>query len=130
MWLDGMNKAFPFQLFGEYHRTFRHNGYGVQYCLENWGPDGQKAAMVHLVRDWDDRINLKQMNFEELLPYMRKALMWFNRMDENEMWLELNPQFKYWKDKGWVHRADVEGLLISGVSKGKIKKAELNQYHI
>ena len=119
-WLDGLNCVYPFQLFGEYHRTFRHNGYGVRYCLEKWGPDGEKAALVHLLRDWDDRAFVKQHNFEQLLPYMRKALMWFNQMPE-DMWVMLNPQFKNWDSKGWVNQAHKEGLFERGLSKGQLK---------
>lgn len=120
-WLDGMNRVFPFQLFGEYHRTFRHNAFGVRYCLEKWGPDGQKAAMIHLLRDWDDRYAIKKMNLNEALQYARKAVMYFNGMDRVGMWIMLNPQFADWQDKGWVNQADKEGLMERGLSKGQIK---------
>lgn len=119
LWLDGMNRVFPYQLFGEYHRAFRHNGYGVRYCLENWGPDGEKAALVHLLRDWDDRYLLKQMNLEEALVHARKALMDFNRMEG--MAVHLNPQFADWLDKAWVNQAFEEGLFGPGMSRGQVK---------
>jgi len=121
LWLDEMNRVFPFQLFGEYHRTFRHNAYGVRFCLEKWGPDGEKAALVHLLRDWDDANVVKFMNLETALQRAQKALMWFNRMDEVGMWVMLNPQFADWRDKAWVNQAHKEGLVERGVSKGQIK---------
>lgn len=127
LWLDGMNKVFPFQLFGEYHRTFRHNGYGVQMCLEMWGPDGEKAALVHLLRDWDDRVNLKHMNLEQALLLARKALMFFNGMEG--MFVHLNPQFANWLEKGWVNQALEEGLFDPGLSRGQVKHFAGNFAH-
>ena len=119
-WLDEMNRVFPFQLFGEYHRTFRHNAYGVAYCLEKWGPDGQKAALVHLVRDWNDVLVLKQMRPEDVLALAGKALGFFNNAG-NEMFVMLNPQFADWREKGWVNQAHKEGLFERGLSRGQIK---------
>lgn len=119
LWLDGMNRVFPYQLFGEYHRAFRHNGYGVRYCLENWGPDGEKAALVHLLRDWDDTNLIKQMNLEQALLLARKALMFFNQMEG--FWVQLNPQFANWLDKAWVNQAHEEGLFGPGLSRGQVK---------
>jgi hypothetical protein len=119
IWLDKMNGAFPFQLFGEYHRTFRHNGFGVQMCLEKWGPDGEKAALIHLLRDWDDRVNIKHMNLEEALLLARKALMFFNKMEG--MMIHLNPQFMDWQEKAWVNQAYEENLFGRGLSRGQVK---------
>jgi len=120
LWLDALNRVFPFQLFGEYHRTFRHNAFGVQVCLENWGPDGQKAALVHLVRDWNDTFVLKQMHPEDVLRQAGKALVFFNNV-ENKLALHLNPQFANWLEKGWVNQAHKEGLFERGLSRGQIK---------
>jgi len=119
LWLDGMNRVFPFQLFGEYHRTFRHNGFGVQMCLEMWGPDGQKAALVHLLRDWDDRVMIKHLNLEKALRLAGKALMDFNQLEG--MAVHLNPQFANWLEKGWVNQAFEEGLFGPGLSRGQVK---------
>jgi hypothetical protein len=118
-YLDEMNQVFPFQLFGEYHRTFRHNGYGVQYCLKMWGPNGQKAAMVHLLRDWNDTLVIKHMNLDQALEKAREAVMFFNRLEH--LFLGLNPQFADWLDKGWVNQAHEEGLFEWGLSKGQVK---------
>ncbi len=122
LWLDGLNRVFPYQLFGEYHRAFRHNGYGVQFCLENWGPDGEKAALIHLLRDWNDSYLLKHMNLEEALRFARKALMFFNQMEG--FWVQLNPQFANWLEKGWVNQAHEEGLFGPGLSRGQVKHFE------
>jgi hypothetical protein len=119
LWLDGLNRVFPYQLFGEYHRAFRHNGYGVRYCLENWGPDGEKAALVHLLRDWDDTVLVKHMNLGQALEKAREAVMFFNQMEG--FWVQLNPQFANWLDKGWVNQAHEEGLFGPGLSRGQVK---------
>ena len=120
LWLDALNRVFPHELFGEYHRTFRHNAFGVQVCLENWGPDGQKAALVHLIRDWDDRVLIKHMKPEEVLQLAGKALVYWNNV-EHKLFIGLNPQFAGWLEKGWVNQAHKEGLFERGLSRGQIK---------
>lgn len=52
-WLDAYASYFPPPLFGEYHRSFRHNDRGVQLCQEYFGGQAGYAAMIHIVRDLD-----------------------------------------------------------------------------
>lgn len=127
-WLDEMNRVFPFQLFYDYHRSFRHNSWGVQQCLEMWGPDGEKAARIHLLRDWDDQVMVKWMNLEEALDKSAGCLLHFNMMDENEYNHPLPAQFKSWEKKlaegkSMMDCAREDGLLDRGLSKWQIKRA-------
>jgi hypothetical protein len=50
-WLDAYASSFPPPLFGEYHRSFRHNSRGVQLCQEYFGGESGRAAIIHIVRD-------------------------------------------------------------------------------
>ncbi len=45
-WMDGM-----FWKKGPAHRRYRHNTHGVRLAGELFGPEGAKAAIVHIVRD-------------------------------------------------------------------------------
>jgi len=125
-WLDEMNEIFPFQLFGDYHRSFRHNSYGVEYCSMKWGIDGKNASLIHLLRDWNDSVYIKHMNLEKVLKESKKALIYFNTLDEQDI-LILPQQFKSWEGKSIVAQAIKEGLFEKHINKGKIKKAERNQ---
>jgi len=35
----------------EYHRKFLHHKNGVEKCREKFGPLGEKAAKIHIIRD-------------------------------------------------------------------------------
>lgn len=50
--LDQFTKKFPIWKFLEYHRSFLHNKHGVRICREKWGKGGEKAAILHIVRDF------------------------------------------------------------------------------
>lgn len=128
-WLDEMNRVFPYQLFLDYHRSFRHNSWGVQQCLEMWGSDGEKAARIHLLRDWNDVIIIKYLNLEEALRQSSEALIYFNQFDENEFLYPLPGQFKSWEKKmaegkSIVECAKEDGLFDRGLSKWQLKRAE------
>ena len=45
-WMDGL-----FWRFGPRHRRFRHCTNGIRKAGEIFGPEGAKAAIVHVVRD-------------------------------------------------------------------------------
>lgn len=45
-WVDGL-----FWKFGPRHRRMRHNMHGVREAQKLFGPDGAKAAVIHIVRD-------------------------------------------------------------------------------
>ena len=54
MWIDHMAGDFPIQLFQDYHRSFRHNSYGLSVVRSKFGPKAELAAKIHLVRDCED----------------------------------------------------------------------------
>jgi len=127
-WLDEMNRVFPWQLFLDYHRSFRHNSWGVQQCLENWGPEGEQAARIHLLRDWNDGVLIKYLNLAEALRQSNEALVHFNQFNEEEFLHPLPAQFKHWRkwmDEGMsmVDCAKQDGLFDRGLSAWQIKRA-------
>lgn len=127
-WLDEMNRVFPFQLFDDYHRSFRHNSWGVEQCYSMWGSDGEKAARIHLLRDWNPDVMIKWMGLAEALHQSKEALIHFNMMDENEYLHPLPNMFKHWRkwmDEGGMSMMDCareDGLLDRGLSKWQIKR--------
>ena len=54
MWIDRMAGDFPIQLFQDYHRSFRHNSYGLSVIRSKFGPEAEIAGKIHLVRDCED----------------------------------------------------------------------------
>jgi len=52
MFLDQMTKEFPPSRFGEYHRTFFHNSYGLTIIEHKWELEGKAAGLIHLYRDY------------------------------------------------------------------------------
>jgi len=127
-WLDEMNRVFPFQLFYDYHRSFRHNSWGVQQCFEMWGSDGEKAARIHLLRDWFPEVLIKYMNLAEALRQSAEALIHFNLMSEDEYNHPLPAQFKHWREwmnngMSMVECAKKDGLFDRGLSTWQIKRA-------
>lgn len=83
IWLDGMTMYFPVGFFGDYHRSFRHNSYGIGYVKEKWGYEAEKAAKIHIVRDFDDKIILD--TYKDLNKWYNKAIMWFNNPENMEL---------------------------------------------
>jgi hypothetical protein len=51
-WMDEYARTFHVGFFDEYHRTFRHNSYGLDCIYGMWGPDAEEAAIIHLIRDY------------------------------------------------------------------------------
>ena len=105
-WLDELNRVFPYQLFEDYHRSFRHNSWGIQQCLEMWGPDGESAARIHLLRDWFPDVKIKWMGLAEALRQSAEA--WEKKLAEG---------------KSMMDCAREDGLLDRGLSKWQIKRA-------
>ncbi len=50
-YLDYYVEKYPPHIYLEYHRKFRHNRKGVAKCGELFGPLGEKAAKIHMIRD-------------------------------------------------------------------------------
>ena len=50
-WLDEFTKEWPPHIYLEYHRKFRHNAEGVIEAGELFGPLGDRAAKIHIIRD-------------------------------------------------------------------------------
>jgi len=86
-YLDYYIEKYPPHVYLEYHRKFRHNKEGVEKCLELFGPLGEKAAKVHLIRDVELYVCRPKM-FHELMGtdidfYYEKSLQYFPLMNEN-----------------------------------------------
>jgi len=135
VWLDELNRVFPYQLFLDYHRSFRHNSWGIQQCFEMWGPDGEKAARIHLLRDWNDVVMIKWMGLAEALEQSKEAIIHFNMFDECEFLHPLPDQFKSWEKKmkegkSMVDCAREDGLFDRGLSEWQKKRVKKDKSHM
>ena len=76
--LDQYAKVFDVDRYGEYHRTFLHNKYGIEVVRAKWGLDAGIAAKIHIVRDY---IEIPVQRWTVVKKNLGKALMYFNTMD-------------------------------------------------
>ena len=78
---------FPIQLFQDYHRSFRHNSYGLSVIRSKFGPEAEIAGKIHLVRDCEDwlcPLTFSGYSLEEILEKLPKALLYFNDLENME----------------------------------------------
>lgn len=71
-YLDELHKKYPIGEYLDYHRQFRHNQKGVDYCRKKWGEEAAKAAKIHIVRDWYKHINF--LTLEQVLDVADELL--------------------------------------------------------
>ena len=63
-WLDQYASLFPVGFFVDYHRSFTHNSYGLECIRSLYGYEAERAARVHLIRDYFERpINKDDLDF-------------------------------------------------------------------
>jgi hypothetical protein len=79
--LDQYAEIFPPMTFQEYHRTFLHNSYGLAIVRYRWGKLGEKAFLIHLVRDY---LWAPVSNWELVEKYKAKALIHFDDLRKFE----------------------------------------------
>jgi hypothetical protein len=82
-WLDEYAKLFSISFFNDYHRTFRHNTYGLECIKGMWGYDAEKAGRLHLIRDYLERPlkgkmivdkYIKGNNFNKMMKYWNNPM--------------------------------------------------------
>lgn len=106
-WLDGLAGLFPPPYWGLYHRSFRHNSYGLAYCQARWGSLGEMAFRIHLVRDRDDAVKIRNYPLKGIVTMSNKALLFFNNLENFEVYLWPSV-LNAWKGHGLVHIAQDE----------------------
>lgn len=82
-WLDGMNKYFPFQIFSDYHRSFRHNSYGIT-ILGSRSFQHELAGRIHLLRDYYHVLSRWEYvdNTEEIIRKSNMVIVYFNDIEK------------------------------------------------
>jgi len=89
VFLDQYAEIFPIEVFSDYHRSFLHNTYGVTICRSIWGPVGEKAAIIHVVRDFVmEPIHDKTMKW--VMKNSKKALVYFNNLENFQIHMSPN----------------------------------------
>lgn len=77
IFLDKYAEIFPPAKFGEYHRSFLHNTYGIEVAGYKWGVEGKKTAIIHLIRDY---IEMPVKSFAVVDQYFNRAIKYFNNL--------------------------------------------------
>jgi hypothetical protein len=79
LFLDKMNKEFPYQIFGDYHRTFLHNTYGLAIIRDKMGEGAHQAGLIHLHADYLCTAVRKHLGKETVLERAKKNMpFWDN----------------------------------------------------
>lgn len=76
-WLDHYAKKYNPHTHLEYHRKFRHHRKGVEKCKELFGPLGERAAKIHIIRDVELYVlkkEFKKVMGDEIDDLYEKAL--------------------------------------------------------
>lgn len=87
MWLDQSAGLFPVQMFSDYHRTLRHNSYGLAVVKSLFGPKAWVAAKIHLVRDSEDWMcskDFSEYTLDEILSRLPGSLLYLNDLENME----------------------------------------------
>jgi hypothetical protein len=67
-WLDEFAKKWNPMVHLEYHRQFRHHAKGVAEAKELFGPLGERAAKIHIIRDVEQFVMFgKGKQFREVM---------------------------------------------------------------
>ena len=76
-YLDMYAQFYPPHKCGDYHRTFLHNIFGVEYILARWGKDDWYAAMIHIAKDFwcGDIIHIPM---GKIIKLARRGMILFN----------------------------------------------------
>jgi len=80
--LDQYVGVFPVDKHSDLHRIFLHNKNGLYLCKLYYGVEGEKAAKVHLVRDWFC-ISIKEKDFDWVEKNLEKALIHFEQLADS-----------------------------------------------
>lgn len=111
-WFDEFSKLFQPSVFNDYHRTFRHNSYGLTCIKGMWGKEAELAGRIHLVRDYlegpipNENILQKYINGKHFNKMMK---FWNNPMN---MELEFHSDIL----NAWIK----EGLGLVALSTGDL----------
>ena len=96
--LDQYAELFPVFVFTEYHRGFLHNKYGIEVVRAMWGLEAEKAAKIHIVRDYSE---LPVKSWKAIDQYLNRSLLYFHYLDNLEP--NLQPHIvRAWKGKSLV----------------------------
>lgn len=98
LFLDKYAEIFLIQQFGEYHRSFLHNKYGIEVAKARWGLIGEKAATIHIVRDY---VEMPIKSFKVVDQYFNRAMKYFNNLTNFD--IDIPPHvIRAWDGKGLV----------------------------
>ncbi len=85
-WLDQLVHKYPIKYFLDYHRTYYHNRYGLEYIKLTWGLKAEKAGRIHLLRDMEWLMvrshELDDYTEEEMWKLCDKAVMFSNLISD------------------------------------------------
>lgn len=80
LFLDKMCKEFPIQIFGEYHRTFLHNTYGLTILQHKMGEEAYKAGLIHLYADYTE-FAVRHLKLETVLKRAKNIIPWWDNCE-------------------------------------------------
>ncbi len=89
LFIDKMVTEFPVHMFGEYHRTFLHNTYGLTVIYNKFGVRGHKAGLIHLHADYLEH-TVGHMELKTVLKRAQNNMPWWDHCEYvDEVTLEM-----------------------------------------
>ena len=113
IWLDFYARVFTIRPYGVYHRSFRHNDYGLKVIEGMWGREAREAAKIHLVRDIDDSWP-EDFNIWDYKNVIKETMEYFNKMEDMEPSLLGPVDIRMCKDGIGIVSIANEGEEITG----------------
>ena len=114
IWLDYYARVFTIIPYGGYHRTFRHNSYGLKCIMDMWGKEAMESVKIHLVRDIDEFWS-KDFNIWDYRNVVPETMDYFNNLEQLEPYITGPVGKRIYQDKiGVVALANKEGESLNG----------------
>jgi hypothetical protein len=77
--LDQFVGVFPVDGYGDLQRIFLHNTGGIHLSRIYYGDEAEKAAKIHIVRDWYGK-SLEDKNMSWVEEKLSEALIYFEKL--------------------------------------------------
>jgi len=96
--LDQYAEIFLVHKFGNYHRSFLHNRYGLEVVRAKWGHKAGEAARIHITRDYAE-MPIKDWKIVD--QYFNRAMKYFNNLYNFDP--HIHPHIiRGWNSEGFV----------------------------
>lgn len=88
LWLDRKARDYPPAIYGEYHRTFRHNTWGLTVLELKLGEEAKKAGYIHLLRDYLEG-QIVHKGLDTVIRHAKKIMPWWDNCEYHDPYWDI-----------------------------------------